>query len=60
MAVTVNEKDWKLFRSRLPGWQESYMEMVIGESKILSDSGEPASGKFWALDERIIWIMENV
>ncbi len=25
----VNEKDWKLFRSRLPGWQEAYMGKLI-------------------------------
>ena len=27
----VNEKDWKLFRSRLPGWQEAYMGKLIEE-----------------------------
>lgn len=53
MLRDVNEKDWKLFRSKLPGWQEAYMEKVIEEYKILLDRGEPASGKFWALDERI-------
>jgi hypothetical protein len=29
----VNEKDWKLFRSRLPGWQEAYMGKLIEEYK---------------------------
>lgn len=53
MAKDVNEKDWKLFRSRVPGWQEAYMEKVLEEYKILLDSEEPASGKFWALEERI-------
>ena len=28
MEKGVNEKDWKLFRSRLPGWQETYMERI--------------------------------
>ena len=37
----VNEKDWKLFRSRIPDWQEA-----------LSGEGNP-SDKFWALEERI-------
>ena len=24
----VNEKDWKLFRQKLPGWQEVYMDRL--------------------------------
>ena len=35
----VNENDWKLFRSRIPDWQEAY-------------KGNP-SAKFWALEKRI-------
>lgn len=49
----VAESDWKLFRKRLPGWQESRMERLIGEyMEILGGEG-PASEKFWALEERI-------
>ena len=49
----VNEKDWKLFRSRLPGWQEAFMEKLIGEyTEILHGDGF-ASDKFWALEERL-------
>lgn len=25
----VSEKDWKLFRSKLPGWQEAYMDKLV-------------------------------
>ena len=53
MEKGVNEKDWKLFRSRLPGWQETYMERIIEEYRKLLGSEEQASEKFWALDERI-------
>ncbi len=53
MEKGVNEKDWKLFRSRLPGWQETYMEKVIEEYRELICSEEQASEKFWALNERI-------
>ena len=53
MTGKVNEKDWKLFRSRLPGWQECYMEKLIDEYKIMLDGGEQASDKFWALEKRI-------
>ena len=49
----VAESDWKLFRKRLPGWQESYMERLIGEyMEILGGKGR-SSEKFWALEERI-------
>ena len=27
----VAERDWKLFKELLPRWQESYMEMLIGQ-----------------------------
>ena len=49
----VNEKDWKLFRKRLPGWQEAYMDKLNHEyMEILSGEGS-AADKFWALEERI-------
>ena len=49
----VNEKDWKLFRSRIPDWQEAYMDKLNHEYiELLSGDGNP-SDKFWALEERI-------
>ena len=42
----VNEKDWKLFRSRyMDRLNHEYIELLSGE-------GNP-SDKFWALEERI-------
>ena len=50
----VNEKDWKLFRSRIPDWQEAYMDRLNHEYiELLSGEGNP-SDKFWALEERIL------
>ena len=49
----VNEKDWKLFRSKLPGWQEAYMERLVEDYKTLLSGAEKASEKYWALEERI-------
>ena len=49
----VKEKDWKLFREKLPEWQEAYMERLIKDYAELLDSDEAASEKFWALDKRI-------
>lgn len=49
----VAERDWKLFRMRLPIWQESCMERLIGEyMEILGGEGR-SSERFWALEERI-------
>ena len=47
------EADWKLFRARIGGWQEAYMERLIKEYEaILSGEGNP-SDKFWKLERRI-------
>ena len=47
------EKDWKLFRKKLPEWQEAYMERLIKEYAELLNSDKAASEKFWSLDKRI-------
>lgn len=48
----VTESDWKLFRKRLPGWQESYMEKLVGEYMGMLSGEGLASEKFWALEKR--------
>lgn len=51
--MEIMDQDWKLFRQRLPGWQEAYMDRLNREyAKILAGEGIP-SGKFWTLDKRI-------
>ena len=48
-----SEKDWKLFRKKIPDWQEAFMDRINKEYiKILSEDANP-SDKFWRLDERI-------
>ena len=49
----VIEKDWKLFRKLLPGWQEAYMERLTMEYIELLSSDRQASDKFRELDKRI-------
>lgn len=47
------EKDWKLFRKKLPEWQEDYIAKLNGEyRKILAQDKNP-SDIFWELEERI-------
>ena len=49
--MSVNESDWKLFRSRLPDWQEAYMERLNREYIDLLSGPGPASEKFWNLNK---------
>ena len=49
----VKELDWKLFRRKLPPWQEAYMDKLNQEYiQLLSGEGL-ASDKFWELENRI-------
>lgn len=48
-----SEKDWKLFRSKIAGWQEAYMDKLNKEyMAILSGEGK-ASEKFWKLEKKL-------
>ena len=48
-----SEKDWKLFRQKLPQWQESHMEKLCKEYlEILHKDTQP-SERFWELEKRI-------
>ena len=49
----VNEADWKLFRSRLPKWQEAYMDRLNQEYIALLSGSGSAAEKFWDLDRRM-------
>ena len=51
--MDFSKEDWNLFRSKLPGWQEAYMERLNKEYIQLLSSEEKASDKFWALEKRI-------
>ena len=65
MMPEVKESDWKLMRSRLPKWQEAYMERLTREYIALLSAPGLASDKFWALEKRIreskkqpgVWLM---
>ena len=68
MNMVVSKSDWKLFREKIGQWQEDYMERLNKKYIKLLSSDEPASVKFWKLDERIRkdkrkpgcrWILKN-
>lgn len=51
--MEVSKKDWKLYREKIPGWQEKYMEkLIVSYVKYLTGE-EPASTKFWELEKKI-------
>jgi hypothetical protein len=51
--VEISKSDWKLFRERLPEWQEHYMERLTKEYIALLSSPGNASDHFWELEKRI-------
>ena len=53
-VMDISKKDWKLFREKLLGWQENYMEGLIKEYvNFLNDDTKYSSEKFWKLEKRI-------
>lgn len=48
--MDISKKDWKLFREKLPDWQENYMDKLNKQYiELLSNEKETASDKFWEL-----------
>ena len=56
MNMVVSKSDWKLFRGKIGQWQEDYMERLNKKYIKMLSSDEPASVKFWRLDE---WIRKD-
>ena len=49
----TDENDWKLFRKKLPQWQERHMQKLLNDyASIIASSGH-ASDKFWRLEKRL-------
>ena len=51
--MDVSKKDWKLYREKLPEWQEAYMEELIVKYVEYLQGDEPAYTKFWEMEKRI-------
>ena len=49
----ISEKDWKIFRKKLPDWQENFMNKLEKEYLEILQSDSLPSEKFWALRKRI-------
>ena len=51
--MNISEKDWKLFRKKVPQWQEAYMDRLAREYIAILSGNENSSEKFWNLYDRI-------
>ena len=51
--MQISEHDWKIFRKKIPDWQEAYMERLAKKYIVLLQSDKMASSKFWELEKRI-------
>ena len=51
--MEVSKKDWKLYREKIPGWQEAFMERLIASYIKYLEGKESASTKFWELEKKI-------
>ena len=49
----INEKDWKVFRKLLPGWQEAFMGKLLEEYAAILVQNTNPSERFWKLEDRI-------
>lgn len=49
----ILEKDWKLYRNRIGGWQERHMERLVKDYVELLNKPGLASDNFWELEKRI-------
>lgn len=52
--MEISKSDWKLYREKIAGWQENYMDRLNREyiALLSSDEGNP-SDRFWKLEKRI-------
>ena len=53
MPTQVNEADWKLFRKKLPGWQEAHMDSLNRKYAALLAGPGSAADIFWELEKQI-------
>ena len=51
--MQISERDWKIFRKKIPNWQECYMERLVAEYIALLQTDKSASAKFWEPEKRI-------
>lgn len=52
--MEILKNDWRLFKTKLPDWQENYIKRLIDEYIVLlSDNNKYPSERFYRLEMRI-------
>ena len=51
--MQISERGWKIFRTKIPDWQERYMERLAVEYIALLQNEKSASTKLGELEKRI-------
>ncbi len=51
--MEISKNDWILFKSKIAGWQEAYMEKLCNNYIELLKGNQNPSEKFWQLEKRI-------
>ena len=51
--MEISKRDWKLYKERVPEWQERYMEKLLKQYIKLLSSRENALERFWKLEKKI-------
>lgn len=51
--IEPTKEDWKLYREKISGWQEDYMERLVEQYSEFLSRDLPASARFWKLEKRI-------
>ena len=53
MYYEPSKADWKLYRERLPQWQEAYMAKLCDEYAAILTGPDRGSEAFWEIEKRI-------
>ena len=48
-----SESDWRLFRKRLPEWQERCVQSLLNEYAAIIAAADDPSARFWKLEKRL-------
>lgn len=51
--MEISKRDWKLYREKMPQWQEAYMERLAKEYIELLSQDISSAERFWTLEKRI-------
>lgn len=51
--IQFSDSDWKLFRKKIPSWQEDYMDRLCAEYVAILTSDRTGADRFWDIEKRV-------